>query len=219
MLNWALRYAPIVNLVNGQPGSVLEVGSGSHGLAHYLPRRSVVGVDLGFSGPAAPNLKRTVGSVLDLPFADHTFDVVVSSDMLEHLPPTARAGAVAEMKRVGRRLLVVAFPSGPAAEEVDRRIAKRLISRRFPVPDWLEEHFRYPYPTSEEIFAALDWAAPKLEAGNTSCRVQERVIIGEMRRGGHLLDILDNLAVVNKSAVLLNRHPFYRKLLAFDLSG
>lgn len=219
MLNWALRYAPIVTLVKRQPGTVLEVGSGSYGLAHYLPHRSVIGIDLGYSGARAPNLQRTVGSVMDLPFPDRSFDVVVSSDMLEHVAPTDRSRAILEMKRVSRRLLVLAFPSGRAAEALDRGIAQRLTALRLAVPDWLEEHLLHPYPTPQEVLAALDGAVPVVNAGNTTCWLQGRVVVGEMRRGGHLLDAFDNVAFVNASAALLNRPPVYRKLLAFDLSG
>jgi hypothetical protein len=219
MLNWALRYAPIVNLVKRRPGTVLEVGSGSYGLAHYLPYRSVIGIDLGYSGTRSPNLQPTVGSVMDLPFPDRSFDVVVSSDMLEHLAPSDRPGAIVEMRRVSRRLLVLAFPSGPEAEALDRRIAQRLVALRLAVPDWLEEHLLHPYPTADEALAALDGAVPIVNAGNTTCWLQGRVVVGEMRRGGHLLDAFDNIAIVNASATLLNRRPFYRKLLAFDLSG
>jgi len=51
--------------------------------------------------------ERVVGSVLDLPFSDSTFDVVLSTEVIEHSPDPRRA--IAELGRVtapGGRLVV-----------------------------------------------------------------------------------------------------------------
>jgi hypothetical protein len=76
-----------------------------------------------------------------IPFADDTFDAVVSSDVLEHVPPAGRPAFLAELLRVTRGLVVVAAPFNTAgvagAEEFVRRFA--MIALGAPQPQ-LEEH-------------------------------------------------------------------------------
>ena len=48
-----------------------------------------------------------------LPFADRTFDGIVSSDMLEHLLPSEVALAVSEFSRVARRFLLLQIATAP----------------------------------------------------------------------------------------------------------
>jgi hypothetical protein len=56
-----------------------------------------------------------------LPFEDRSFDLVFSSEMLEHLPGPVLAGAARELERVASRYLLVAVPH---AETLRRRFAR-----------------------------------------------------------------------------------------------
>ena len=59
-----------------------------------------------------------VAAAQSLPFADATFDVVLCSLALHHVPEDARAGALTEMRRVlkpGGRALIVEFSRGHGA--------------------------------------------------------------------------------------------------------
>ncbi|WP_158793432.1 class I SAM-dependent methyltransferase [Granulicella sp. L60] len=53
-----------------------------------------------------------VGSATSLPVPDKSFDVVLASDMLEHVPPTLRRQVIGEALRVARRLVIFGFPCG-----------------------------------------------------------------------------------------------------------
>jgi SAM-dependent methyltransferase len=100
-------------------------------------------------------------SVLDLPFRDGAWDAVTCVDVIEHLCEPDRERALAELVRVSRRLLVVAFPSGPAARSADERMNAAYAAAGRSAPDWVLEHLRNTYP--EPGF--LDRLVPKL-AGN-----------------------------------------------------
>ncbi|MFN8475604.1 MAG: methyltransferase domain-containing protein [Anaerolineae bacterium] len=116
-----------VDLARIQPGdAVLDVGCGTGDLTLAAKSRAgasglVCGID------AAPEMievakekaKRAgadvtfqVNTIEALPFADATFDVVLSSLMMHHLPDTLKRQGLAEVRRVlkpGGRLLILDF--------------------------------------------------------------------------------------------------------------
>ncbi|MHC5036939.1 MAG: class I SAM-dependent methyltransferase [Planctomycetota bacterium] len=50
------------------------------------------------------------GNVLDLPYPDESFDLVVCQEVLEHLPPASVAPACEELKRVGKGVIFLTVP-------------------------------------------------------------------------------------------------------------
>jgi hypothetical protein len=157
MLNWAARYFPILRVLRaripeGQP--ILEVGSGSYGLAKFY-RHPFVGCDVNFpDSPRRPMLP-VLGSATHLPFQGASFDAVILSDVLEHIPPDHRREVIHEALRVARKLVVFGFPSGPSALRLDRRLLQDYSRLSRAVPGWLEEHMRYPYP-DQDLFNGLE---------------------------------------------------------------
>lgn len=108
---------------------VLDVGCGTGTLALAAKRRvgasgSVHGVDAAAEMIARARAKSArsalpvtleIAAAQSLPFADATFDVVLCTLALHHLPKDARAGALAEMRRVlrpGGRVLIVEIGHG-----------------------------------------------------------------------------------------------------------
>jgi hypothetical protein len=70
MLDHLIRYDPVVQLLNETPdATVLEVGSGSEGIAYWLPGRDVTSVDSAIPGRE--------GDARSLDFPDRSFDVAV----------------------------------------------------------------------------------------------------------------------------------------------
>ena len=86
---------------------------------------------------------------------DASFDAVLCLDMLEHVPAGDRPQAIAELTRVlapGGRLLLT-FPSGPAAEELDRWLAGAYAARHGKPHPWAAEHLDLGLPDANEIAA------------------------------------------------------------------
>lgn len=109
-------------LAHIQPGMrVLDAGCGEGVLSFMMAEKGaeVIGVDL--SGPnieaAAArasqlnlqNVSFLVGDAESLPFSDNSFDLVVSSHVLEHVPDFDRG--LKEVMRVTKRRAVVAIPT------------------------------------------------------------------------------------------------------------
>ena len=91
--------------------SILDVGCGDGFITDALPQdRKVMGLDI--SAEALSRVKRqtTQGSILDLPFADASFDLVMCNDVLEHLTEQERAQAMKELARVAAKYVLIITP-------------------------------------------------------------------------------------------------------------
>jgi hypothetical protein len=149
LLNWAARYFPILRALKQhgllERGTILEIGSGPYGIGTYR-KVPFTGCDLSFAAPAQWPMTQLEASAADLPLADRSFDVVLASDVLEHIPPGLREQVIRETLRVGRRLVIFAFPCGTAAHDADRALKEVYLRRRLEVPSWLEEHMEADFP-------------------------------------------------------------------------
>jgi hypothetical protein len=111
--------------------------------------RPFIGSDVNFEHGARKPMIPVICSGDRLPFSDHSFDAVVASDVLEHVPPQSRTAVIAEALRVTRSVAVFGFPHGPAAFDLDKNLYSEYKKREEPPPVWLEEHMSYPFPTGE----------------------------------------------------------------------
>jgi O-antigen/teichoic acid export membrane protein len=107
--------ARVREISNESSLTVLDVGASDLGVGHYLSqeRFRVCNVDLDWKR-LATNGTRSWCVAADgcrLPFSDGAFDVVVSVDCLEHVPPEKRGEYLRELKRVARKRLVLHFPA------------------------------------------------------------------------------------------------------------
>ena len=157
-----LRQWRLARLVEqaGPPGTVLNAGDRTFALASYLPDWEVITADV-YRPPQAgsqpsPAGRRPPFVQADLtmaPVADGGVDVVVSTDVLEHLPAERRASFLAEAVRVARRHVFVAFPAGPEAAAAEALILRSKSRRNFRAA--LQEHTRLGLPQLSEVEAAL----------------------------------------------------------------
>jgi SAM-dependent methyltransferase len=107
MGRWSRRLAPLYAAFAGvQDGErILDVGTGTGGLAASLPRCEVVGVDpsaafVEHAAKAIPSARFEVGDAQALRFADASFDQAMALLVLNFIPDHEKA--LAEMRRVTR---------------------------------------------------------------------------------------------------------------------
>jgi hypothetical protein len=228
-----MRYLPVVEYIKHEqtyperPGlsrkglafSVLEVGSGGLGIAPYL-KMPVTGVDVEFKPPFHPLLTKVVGKAEKLDFADKSFDVVISSDMLEHLPKELREKAIFEMTRVSRLGVIIGVPCGAAAAEHDMELRGKYLKvnkKDFP---FLKEQVEYGLPDKTDIITYINKATKKLDrktkltvSGNENMTTRKFLMRGWMS-SDFLMNVFFRKILLPAIPLfrLLERPPYYRQI-------
>jgi SAM-dependent methyltransferase len=165
--------------------SVLELACGSandyrafadYGLAPFL---DYTGIDLNPKNIANarrrfPDVRFNVGSALDIEQADGSVDVVLASDLLEHLPLASVDRVIAEASRVARSAVILSFFNmAEIPEHLDRPVAayhwNRLSRARIeaalaahfprvrvtPIHAWLQQEFGYDRTYNKYAFTIV----------------------------------------------------------------
>ncbi|MFO8062546.1 MAG: class I SAM-dependent methyltransferase [bacterium] len=89
------RYSIIASLITGN-AEILEIGTGN-GLLCSFTDRIIHSLDISqINNPA--NALKTEGDVYDMPYCDNTFDIIILSQVLEHLEHPQNA--LREIKRI-----------------------------------------------------------------------------------------------------------------------
>lgn len=69
------------------------------------------GVDVSYSALGrAPNRRRVAGDLSHLPFRDESFDFVLVSEVVEHIPVDALPKVVVELRRVSCKYILITVP-------------------------------------------------------------------------------------------------------------
>lgn len=91
--------------------SILDVGCGNGFVINNLAGKyDCTGIDISETALAHVTVKKCIGSADELPFPDDSFDLVMINDVLEHLTDSALSKALAELRRVARKYILVTVP-------------------------------------------------------------------------------------------------------------
>mgnify|MGYP005841262205 CR=1 FL=1 len=97
----------IDEVLKAGPGRVLEIGPGNGIVSHVLRGAGLLVVTLDLDGRLRPDI---VASVLHLPLAQHSFDLVLCCQVLEHLPFDQFRPVLEQLRRVTRGRVVLSLP-------------------------------------------------------------------------------------------------------------
>ena len=105
-----------VDLVPADARVILDAGCGNGALTNLLraPGRLVIGLDSSTEPLRTVQACAVRGAVEALPVADQSADLVVLSEVLEHLPDAALQQCIAEVMRASRRYVLIASPNREA---------------------------------------------------------------------------------------------------------
>lgn len=220
----AVRYAPIIKLLREKNWSdlkILEVGSGSYGITPYL-KKPITGVDTEFPEPEYPLLRQVKGSATKLPFKEDEFDIVIFSDVLEHIPVEFREKSIKESIRVAKIAVVISGPFGKKSADQDKTLAEYSVKQTGKMHQFFKEHLELGLPEVEEVILMA----------NKNSKVRSVKIVGEyfsLVVRSLLMKIfitnnrliyyfyLKGLMVFVPLLKLMNNKPCYRTVIAIEL--
>jgi len=216
----ALRYLPIVEeLRKRRVSSVLEVGSNGLGIVPYLKQRAV-GLDIHFAPPFHPDLIAVRGSATAIPFADKSYDAVISLDMLEHIEPQQRKQVIYEMLRVAKSQVCIGVPCGTEAHQQDRELMHNYKIKHGTDFIYLAEQVSYGVPEKRDVLDYIQVASQSLKRrvhiriqGNINLKLRFFLMQGWMSNNLFINLIFRKLMLLCIPILRrLNQAPVYRQL-------
>jgi len=117
----------IYEIIKLEPKRVLEIGIGNSFLSKYLKDRNLKVITLDIDEKLNPD---KVGSVLNIPFADNSFEVVACYELLEHLPYENFFKAISEIFRVSKSYSVLSLPDKSRFCSLYLQIQKIVIFKK-----------------------------------------------------------------------------------------
>ena len=118
----------LVRLISGITGSALDVGARDGRFSRHLTERykTVLALDLQMPSIHYPGIDCVVGDVTALRFPTSSFNLVVCTEVLEHIPPRLLFKACSELSRVTNDYLLVGVPC-----DQDIRVGRTTCSTCF----------------------------------------------------------------------------------------
>ncbi|NRR19242.1 bifunctional 2-polyprenyl-6-hydroxyphenol methylase/3-demethylubiquinol 3-O-methyltransferase UbiG [Brevibacillus sp. MS2.2] len=92
--------------------SILDIGCGNGIVTNRLAKKydRVCAVDISEEALKYVQTEKIVGSIDKLPFKDEEFDLILISDVLEHLPTEVFEKGIQELQRVTKRYILIVTP-------------------------------------------------------------------------------------------------------------
>ena len=187
---------------------LLDIGCGEKPYRRFLTARQYVGIDLPTYGPQAVDL---FGSALQLPFCDASFDALLCTEVLEHVPePDALLKETARLLKPGGALILTTPQTwGLHLEPYDyfryTRYGLEALAQR---AELIVESIQ---PTCgvwatlgqravDAIYSRYGANKPLLIRGIVMffCAIWLTIALAQDRIGGHRGDTLDNVLVARK---------------------
>lgn len=104
---WISYWHQIKEVNNLKPSQILEIGPGNKFVTNYLLS---LGYDVKTLDISNNNQPDVIGSVLKLPFNENNFDLILCSEVLEHLPFNDFTLALSQIRRVTKKYVVLSLP-------------------------------------------------------------------------------------------------------------
>ena len=127
-----------VHSISGEDASVLDVGGANGGLCFFLPNCRYA--------LAEPQVNGIDGT--DLPFVDHSFDVVSASHVLEHIPTARRSQFLDNLCRNASQHVLLLNPFIVADSYHEDRLQLVLDLTE---AGWAKEHLECGLPELDEV--------------------------------------------------------------------
>jgi len=130
---------------------ILDIGGGSE---YFEQKLKASGLDYELTiidileRPTAVKATYVKGDATNMNFKDDSFDAVVSTDVMEHIPPERKQAFLDEALRVAKDVCIIGAPFMTPGVDAAERAVNNFNKKLFGVgQDWLEEHLELGKPT------------------------------------------------------------------------
>lgn len=108
----------LISMIPENVTTILDVGCGNGLITNQLAQRyDITGLDISEPALQYVKTKKVCASASAIPFADREFDLVMSSQLLEHLGESDFFGSLKEIQRVADKYILISVPN---REHVER---------------------------------------------------------------------------------------------------
>ncbi len=106
------KISKLLELIPEEVSSIIDIGCGNGVITNELAGKfKILGVDRSAHALQYVKTDKLQASCDHIPLDDKSFDLVLSSEMLEHLDNQTLDGTIAEMKRLSRRFILLTVPN------------------------------------------------------------------------------------------------------------
>jgi len=146
---WISYWHQINSVLELEPKNILEIGVGNGLVSGYLKKQGKEVKTLDIDKNVEPDI---VADVLEMPFSNNSFDLILCAEVLEHLPFNQFEKALANLKQVTRKNVVLSLPHfGPPIK----------LSFKIPFLKEIKIVFKIPFPIEHKFHGEHYWEIGK----------------------------------------------------------
>lgn len=102
----------VLNYIPDDVNSIIDIGCGNGIITNKLAEKySVMGVDASEQALKFVKTKKLCSSSAEIKVEDYAFDLVFSSELLEHLPTNILKKTICEFKRISKKYIFITVPN------------------------------------------------------------------------------------------------------------